>query len=138
VCVITLNDDEALINCAQPIVAELRANMVRVDADFSATRFKAKISNAEHREGFPPPHVGGYGWSSAVAIGKRGKFPCAFTTAARKARSRRRKSWRKYLLDAHPIEPRAAATASLVAVIGPFSRQFPTLVRAGSGAVGVL
>ncbi len=26
---------------------ELRANMVRVDADFSATPFKAKISNAE-------------------------------------------------------------------------------------------
>jgi threonyl-tRNA synthetase len=45
--VITLNDDEALINYAKPIVAELRANMVRVDADFSATPFKAKISNAE-------------------------------------------------------------------------------------------
>jgi hypothetical protein len=28
-------------------LAELRANMVRVDADFSATPFKAKISNAE-------------------------------------------------------------------------------------------
>ena len=26
---------------------ELRANMVRVDSDFSATPFKAKISNAE-------------------------------------------------------------------------------------------
>jgi len=45
--VLTLNDDEALINYAQPIVAELRANMVRVDADFSATPFKAKIANAE-------------------------------------------------------------------------------------------
>jgi threonyl-tRNA synthetase len=45
--VITLNDDEALINYAKPIVAELRANMVRVDADFSATPFKAKIFNAE-------------------------------------------------------------------------------------------
>jgi threonyl-tRNA synthetase len=45
--VITLNDDEALINYAKPIVTELRANMVRVDADFSATPFKAKISNAE-------------------------------------------------------------------------------------------
>ena len=44
---ITLNDDEALINYAQPIVAELRANMVRVEADFSATPFKAKIANAE-------------------------------------------------------------------------------------------
>ena len=28
-------------------MAELRANMVRVDADYSATPFKAKISNAE-------------------------------------------------------------------------------------------
>ena len=45
--VITLNDDEALIDYAQPIVTELRANMVRVDSDFSATPFKAKISNAE-------------------------------------------------------------------------------------------
>jgi hypothetical protein len=45
--VITLNDDEALINYAQPIVNELRANMVRVDSDFSATPFQAKISNAE-------------------------------------------------------------------------------------------
>jgi threonyl-tRNA synthetase len=38
---------EALINYAKPIVAELRANMVRVDADFSATPFKAKIQDAE-------------------------------------------------------------------------------------------
>ena len=45
--VITLNDDAKLIDYAQPIVAELRANMVRVDADFSATPFKAKIANAE-------------------------------------------------------------------------------------------
>src|SRR5688572_6638323 len=51
--VITLNDDEALINYAQPIVAELRANMVRVDADFSATPFKAKIANAEQGGKFP-------------------------------------------------------------------------------------
>jgi len=45
--VITLNDDQALIDYAKPIVNELRANMVRVDSDFSATPFKAKISNAE-------------------------------------------------------------------------------------------
>ena len=43
----TLNDGEALISYAKPIVDELRANMVRVDADYSATPFKAKISNAE-------------------------------------------------------------------------------------------
>ena len=55
-----LNDDDALINYAKPIVKELRANnMVRVDADFSATPFKAKISSTERSGSFPPPHVGG-------------------------------------------------------------------------------
>jgi threonyl-tRNA synthetase len=45
--VLTLNDDPALIAYSQPIVNELRANMVRVDSDFSATPFKAKIADAE-------------------------------------------------------------------------------------------
>jgi len=45
--VITLNDDAALIDYAKPIVNELRAQQVRVDADFSATPFKAKIADAE-------------------------------------------------------------------------------------------
>ena len=46
---------------------EFRANMVHVDADYIATPFKAKISNTEHEESYPPPHVVGYGSSSAVA-----------------------------------------------------------------------
>ena len=58
--VITLNDDEALINYAQPIVAELRANMVRVDADFSATPFKAKIFNAEQLRVHTMLAIGGH------------------------------------------------------------------------------
>src|SRR5436189_6478899 len=45
--VITLNDDEALTAYAQPIVSELRANMVRVSGDFTATPIKAKIADAE-------------------------------------------------------------------------------------------
>jgi threonyl-tRNA synthetase len=45
--VITLNDDAALIEYAKGIVTELRANMVRVEADYSATPFKAKIADAE-------------------------------------------------------------------------------------------
>jgi len=45
--VITLNDDQALVDYAQPIVNELRANMVRVETDFSATPVKAKIADAE-------------------------------------------------------------------------------------------
>jgi threonyl-tRNA synthetase len=45
--VITLNDDAALIDYARPIVNELRAAQVRVEADFSATPIKAKIADAE-------------------------------------------------------------------------------------------
>jgi threonyl-tRNA synthetase len=45
--VITLSDDAALQAYAQPIVNELRANMMRVESDFSATPFKAKIADAE-------------------------------------------------------------------------------------------
>ncbi len=45
--VITLNDEAALIDYARPIVQELRANLVRVEADFSATPVKAKIADAE-------------------------------------------------------------------------------------------
>ena len=45
--VITLNDDAALIDYAKTIVTELRANMVRVESDFRATPFKAKIADAE-------------------------------------------------------------------------------------------
>jgi len=45
--VITLNDDAALIEYGQGILNELRANMVRVESDFSATPFKAKIADAE-------------------------------------------------------------------------------------------
>ncbi|NOS72862.1 MAG: hypothetical protein HOP33_23415 [Verrucomicrobia bacterium] len=58
--VITLNDDEALIAYAKPIVSELRANRARVDADFSATPFKAKISNAEQLRVHTMMVIGGH------------------------------------------------------------------------------
>jgi threonyl-tRNA synthetase len=45
--IITLNDDAALIDYCGPLVNELRANLVRVEADFSATPIKAKIASAE-------------------------------------------------------------------------------------------
>jgi threonyl-tRNA synthetase len=44
---LTLNDDAALVNYAQPIVNELRANMVRVSADFGTDPIKGKIAEAE-------------------------------------------------------------------------------------------
>ncbi len=52
--VLTLNDDAALIDYAKPIVNELRANMVRVDADYSATpvqgedRGRGKVARPHH------------------------------------------------------------------------------------------
>jgi threonyl-tRNA synthetase len=45
--VLTLNDDAALLDYAKPIVNELRANFVRVSADFSTDPIKAKIAEAE-------------------------------------------------------------------------------------------
>jgi threonyl-tRNA synthetase len=45
--VLTLNDDAALLDYAQPIVNELRANFVRVSADFGTDPIKAKIAEAE-------------------------------------------------------------------------------------------
>ena len=45
--VLTLNDDAALVNYAQPIVNELRANFVRASADFGTDPIKAKIAEAE-------------------------------------------------------------------------------------------
>ncbi len=47
--VIRINDEAALIAYAKPIVNELRARMVRADSDFSATPFKAKITDAEQQ-----------------------------------------------------------------------------------------
>ena len=60
-----------MINYIKPIVAELRANMVRVDADFSATPFKAKISNAEQLRVYKMRVVVGRdpkGGTSAVSV----------------------------------------------------------------------
>jgi len=45
--VITLNDDPALIAYAEPIVKELRKQMVRAEADFGSDPVKAKIADAE-------------------------------------------------------------------------------------------
>ena len=42
-----MNDDAALVNYAQPIVNELRANFVRVSSDFGTDPIKGKIAEAE-------------------------------------------------------------------------------------------
>ena len=74
--VLTRNDHEALTNYAQPIVAELRANRVRVDADYSATPFMAKISNAEQLRVHTMLVIGGRDLEAgAVSVRLRGESP---------------------------------------------------------------
>jgi threonyl-tRNA synthetase len=45
--VLTIGEEEPLINYAKQIVNELRANMVRVDTDFSSNKINGKIQEAE-------------------------------------------------------------------------------------------
>jgi threonyl-tRNA synthetase len=45
--VLTLGDEEPLVNYAKAIVAELRANMVRCEADYSTNKINGKIQDAE-------------------------------------------------------------------------------------------
>jgi threonyl-tRNA synthetase len=45
--VMTLSDEPALVEYAEPIVRELRSHLVRAEGDFSATPIKGKIAEAE-------------------------------------------------------------------------------------------
>ena len=45
--VLTIGEEEPLVNYAKTIVNELRANMVRVEADFSSNKINGKIQDAE-------------------------------------------------------------------------------------------
>src|SRR5438093_4991995 len=45
--VLTIGDDEPLVSYAQAIVAELRANFVRVEEDYSTNKINGKIQDAE-------------------------------------------------------------------------------------------
>jgi len=45
--VLTIGDDEPLVSYAEAIVAELRANFVRVEEDYSTNKINGKIQDAE-------------------------------------------------------------------------------------------
>jgi threonyl-tRNA synthetase len=45
--VLTIGDDEPLVNYAKAIVSELRANMVRCEGDFTTNKINGKIQEAE-------------------------------------------------------------------------------------------
>ncbi len=66
--VITIGDDEALVNYSKQIVSELRAHEVRVVGDYGSGPMKAKIIEAEKLRVTRC-------WSSAGVIWKRAQFP---------------------------------------------------------------
>jgi threonyl-tRNA synthetase len=45
--ILTIGDDEKLVNYAKPILAELRAHQVRADADFGTDKINGKVLRAE-------------------------------------------------------------------------------------------
>jgi threonyl-tRNA synthetase len=47
VAVLTIGEEEPLVNYAKGVVDELRANMVRVESDFSSNKINGKIQDAE-------------------------------------------------------------------------------------------
>ncbi len=49
--VLTIGDDEKLVNYAKPILAELRAHQVRADADFGTDKINGKVLRAEEAQG---------------------------------------------------------------------------------------
>ena len=58
------------------LLNKLRTNMVRVDTDFSATPFKAKISNAEQLRVYTMLVIGGRDMAAgAVSVRLHGKGP---------------------------------------------------------------
>ena len=57
--VLTIGDEEPLVNYAKSIVSELRTPQVRATGDFGSDPMKAKIANAERAS----PHDAGDWWS---------------------------------------------------------------------------
>ena len=72
--VITIGDDEALVNYSKQIVAELRAHEVRADGDYGSEPMKAKIADAEKLRVHTMLVIGGRDMEAgAVSIRLHGK-----------------------------------------------------------------
>jgi threonyl-tRNA synthetase len=72
--VLTIGEDEPLINYAKAIVNELRANMVRVDADYTSNKINGKIQEAEQAKVHTMLVIGGRDMESGnVSVRLHGK-----------------------------------------------------------------
>ena len=85
--VLTLGEEEPLLNYAKAIVSELRANFVRCEADSATTRSRRRLPKPRRPKSTPC-------WSSAVATWTPAQLAFACTAKATSARSRRAKWWR--------------------------------------------
>lgn len=74
--VLTIGDDDALLEYAKAIVAELRANEVRAEGDYENDPIKAKIANAEQSKVHTMLVIGGRDLDAGnVSIRLHGKGP---------------------------------------------------------------
>ncbi len=74
--VMTIGDEEPLVNYAKAIVNELRANMVRVEADFSTNKINGKIQDAERARVHTMLVIGGRDMEAGnVSVRLHGKGP---------------------------------------------------------------
>jgi threonyl-tRNA synthetase len=72
--VLTIGEEEPLVNYAKAIVAELRANMVRAEGDFGTDPIKAKIASAEQAKVHTMLVIGGRDMDAgAVSVRLHGK-----------------------------------------------------------------
>jgi threonyl-tRNA synthetase len=72
--VLTLGDEEPLVNYAKAIVAELRANMVRAEGDYSSNKINGKIQDAEKAKVHTMLVIGGRDMDAgAVSVRLHGK-----------------------------------------------------------------
>ncbi len=72
--VLTLGDEEPLVNYAKAIVNELRANFVRVEADYSTNKINGKIQDAEKAKVHTMLVIGGRDMDAgAVSVRLHGK-----------------------------------------------------------------
>jgi len=72
--VLTLGEDEALVNYAKAIAAELRANFVRCESDFTSNNIKGKIADAEKAKVHTMLVIGGRDMEAgAVSVRLHGK-----------------------------------------------------------------
>ncbi len=74
--VLTIGDDDALLNYAKGIVAELRAHEVRAEGDYENDPIKAKIANAEQSKVHTMLVIGGRDLDAGnVSVRLHGKGP---------------------------------------------------------------